>query len=197
MTPLPVAEIVKYESLWAKNRVLISWFEGSKEPHKLKLGIFEYSHQLCVWKIMSSVRIGPDGEIIHVSAPPRRRQQWGSIHSPPQTPAQSVFQNSSGGSEQGKKGSGFPVFKSSAETPSSSRPAEGLSSLHRPFDAISVALGIDDKIVNIPGVPAIGLTPTEVKLVYVLAVVFLWIIFQERGLMFALLFFALYKHSNP
>jgi hypothetical protein len=46
-------------------------------------------------------------------------------------------------------------------------------------------------------VAAIGLTPTEVKLIYALAVLALYIFFRERGLMFVVLIFALYKHSNP
>jgi hypothetical protein len=109
-----------------------------------------------------------------------------------------VFQNRASASASSWR---QPSSSSSSAGPNTTQggigPDEGLAALRRPFDALSERLGIDDKVINIPGVAAIGLTPTEVKLIYALAVLALYIFFRERGLMFVVLVFALYKHSNP
>ena len=82
-------------------------------------------------------------------------------------------------------------------TDSGAQGPPGLAALRDPFSTLSQQLGIDDKVVHVPGIPAIGLTPTEVKLIYVIAIAGLGLMFGGRAVLFVGLMFVLYKRSNP
>lgn len=69
--------------------------------------------------------------------------------------------------------------------------------LDNPLQALARHLKIDGIFVTIPAVPKIGLhTPTNIGLIYLLLVGILYLFFDYKAIVFALIMFVVYKNSN-
>mmetsp|Transcript_26705 Transcript_26705/g.39677 ORF Transcript_26705/g.39677 Transcript_26705/m.39677 type:complete len:149 (-) Transcript_26705:172-618(-) len=65
-----------------------------------------------------------------------------------------------------------------------------------PMLPLSKAMGIHDKFITIPAVPSLGISETRVGLIYFVLIGVLFMIFGTRSLLFALIIFVIYKHSE-
>lgn len=66
-----------------------------------------------------------------------------------------------------------------------------------PIDAAAKFLKIDDKYVDVPAIPQLGIhRPTRVELIYILIAGVLFLIFGYRAILFALGIFIMFARSE-
>ena len=65
-----------------------------------------------------------------------------------------------------------------------------------PIETIARALGIQDNYIDIPPIPQLGFSPTRLGLIYVILVGLLFMILGWRSLLFCVVIFGLWKHSQ-
>eukprot|EP01041_Mallomonas_annulata_P006181 gene6182-12517_t len=128
-----------------------------------------------------------NGEIVQDNDP-RLRQR---------TVPQSSSSNSSGtGPRIGRIGgvgnSNGGTDERSSQSPNNNQPPPQPN----PIDMLARALGVQDNIITIPAIPAVGFTETRLGLIYVILVVLLCMILGVRALIFSVVVFGLWKHSQ-
>jgi hypothetical protein len=65
-----------------------------------------------------------------------------------------------------------------------------------PLDSLATAMGISDKFITIPAIPTLGMSSTRVGLVYFILLGVMYLIFDYRALLFAVIIYGMYKHQG-
>ena len=65
-----------------------------------------------------------------------------------------------------------------------------------PLDSLSNALGLSDKFVTIPSIPFLGFTSTRLNVIYLLLLGVMYLLFDYRALLFAVIVYGIYKHQE-
>jgi len=82
------------------------------------------------------------------------------------------------------------------QTPHQTMYPQGHEQPGNPIDIAARALGIHENFITIPAIPALNFTSSKIGLIYVILVLLLVMIFGLRALLFAIICFGLYKHSQ-
>mmetsp|Transcript_13280 Transcript_13280/g.21741 ORF Transcript_13280/g.21741 Transcript_13280/m.21741 type:complete len:152 (+) Transcript_13280:89-544(+) len=65
-----------------------------------------------------------------------------------------------------------------------------------PLDGLANAIGISDKFITIPAIPPLGLSSTRIGLVYFLLLGVMYMLFDYRAFLFALVVYVMFKHQQ-
>ena len=78
----------------------------------------------------------------------------------------------------------------------SSPSSGGATAANNPLEAVATALGINDKYIIIPPIQALGFSESKIPLLYMILLCLMFLIFGVRSLIFAVVVFGMYKHSE-
>lgn len=136
-----------------------------------------------------------NGEIVQDNDPRVKNLQSAPSSSSTTNGRRGGFQDMSSLRQRQQQG-GVPMQGGQQRQGGQSGPGAAPVAASGPLDSLATAMGISDKFITIPAIPTLGMSSTRVGLVYFILLGVMYLIFDYRALLFAVIIYGMYKHQG-